>query len=215
MLTPLRLPGIIPAGVGVELVDDDDPILMRCPLVIEGSLSESEVIYRKFWGYRIWQKLTENQSISGVMPADTGGKLANAIQDLYLSNESDPAYSSGVDSVTVIYPRALESRVTKQLSGFPPCLSSVAGSSIMCAVKAIHVQGRTGTKSLAILGAALLILMLPDRGVFLCLNNPVDPSWVATAPRNKPSMRPLWSASSAETSTRFPNALPGNRLILG
>ena len=188
MLTPLRLPGIIPAGVGVELVDDDDPILMRCPLVIEGSLSESEVIYRKFWGYRIWQKLTENQSISGVMPADTGGKLANAIQDLYLSNESDPAYSSGVDSVTVIYPRALESRVTKQLSGFPPCLSSVAGSSIMGAVKAIHVQGRTGTKSLAILGQPLDI-DVPDRGVFLCLNNPVDPSWVATAPRNKPSMR--------------------------
>jgi hypothetical protein len=53
MLTPLQLPGIIPAGAGMELVDDDDPILMRCPLVIEGSLSESEVIYRKFWGYRI------------------------------------------------------------------------------------------------------------------------------------------------------------------
>ena len=60
------------------MVDDDDPILMRCPLVIEGSLSKSEVIYRKFWGYRIWHKLTENQSISGVMPADTGGQLANA-----------------------------------------------------------------------------------------------------------------------------------------
>ena len=122
------------------------------------------------------------------MPADTGGQLANAIQDLYLSNESDPAFSGGVDSVTVIYPRALESRVTKQLSGFPPRLSSVAGSSIMGAVKSIHVQGRTGTKSLAILGQPLDI-DVPNRGVFLCLNYPVDPSWVATTPRNKPSMR--------------------------
>ena len=41
MLTPLQLPGIIPAGAGVELVDDDDPILMRCPLLIEGSLGET------------------------------------------------------------------------------------------------------------------------------------------------------------------------------
>ena len=58
----------------------------------------------------------------------------------------------------------------------------------MGAVKSIHVQGRTGTKSLAILGQPLDI-DVPDRGVFLCLNDPVDPSWVATAPRNKPSMR--------------------------
>ena len=36
MLTPLQLPGIIPAGAGVELVDDDDSILMRCPRVLEG-----------------------------------------------------------------------------------------------------------------------------------------------------------------------------------
>ena len=48
MLTPLRLPGIIPAEAEVERVDDDDQILMRCPLVIEGSLSESEVIHREF-----------------------------------------------------------------------------------------------------------------------------------------------------------------------
>ena len=36
MLTPLQLPGIIPAGAGVELVGDDDPVLMRCSLVLEG-----------------------------------------------------------------------------------------------------------------------------------------------------------------------------------
>ena len=161
---------------------------MRCPLVIEGSLREAEVIYRKFWGYRIWHKMTENQSSPGVMPADTGGQLANAIQELYLCNESDPAFSSGVDSVTVIYPRPLESRVTKQLSGFPPSLSSVAGFSIMGVGKAIHVQGRTGTKSLAILGQ-LLDIDVPDRGVFVCLNNSVNPSWVAAVPRNKPSIR--------------------------
>ena len=188
MLTPLRLPGIIPAGAGVELVDDDDPILMRCPLVIEGSLSEAEVIYRKFWGYRIWHKLTENRPTSGVMPEGTGGQLAKVIQDLYLSNESDPAFSSGVDSVTVIYPRALESRVTTQLSGFPPRFSSVPVSSMTGTGKAIHVQARTGTKSLAVLGQPLDI-DVPDRGVFLCLNNPVNPTWVAAAPRNKPSMR--------------------------
>ena len=41
MLTHLQLPGIIPAGAGMELVDDDDPILMRCSLVIEGSLGET------------------------------------------------------------------------------------------------------------------------------------------------------------------------------
>ena len=188
MLAPLRLPGIIPAGAGVELIDDDDPILMRCPLVIEGSLREAEVIYRKFWGYSIWHKLTENQSIPGVMPAATGGQLADTIQELYRYNESNPGFSSGVDSVTIVFPKALQSRVTKQLSGFPPHISSAAGSSMAGASKSIHVRGRAETRSLAILEQPVEI-DVPDGGVFLCLNNPVDPSWVVTAPQGRPPVR--------------------------
>ena len=188
MLAPLRLPGIIPAGAGVELVDDDDLILMRCPLVIEGSPSEVEVIYGKFWGYRIWHKLKETQFIPGVMPATTGGQLADTIQEHYLFSEGDPGFSSGIESVTVVYPKVLQPRVTRQLSHFPPRLSLVAGSSITGASQSIHVQGRTGTKSLAVLEQPLDI-DVPDQGVFLLLNNPVDPSWVVTASRNRSPIR--------------------------
>lgn len=48
MLVPVQMPFQVPPGAGIETVDDDDPVLMRCPLVIESSLGMAPVIYRKF-----------------------------------------------------------------------------------------------------------------------------------------------------------------------
>lgn len=121
------------------------------------------------------------------MPPDNSGRIIDAIQDLYRFNEADHTFVSGVTSVTLLYPKAVEPRVTMQLSACPPRLPISARDSLEDAGRSIHVQGRDGTKSLAVFQRSLDIAV-SDRGVLACLNNPADPSWVAVVPRGRPAM---------------------------
>ena len=187
MLVPVQMPFQVPPGIGIETVDDGDPTLMRCPLVIESSSSMASVIYRKFWDYRMWHKRAEIDAIPEVMPPDNSGRIIDAIQDLYRFNEVDHTFASGVNSVTLLYPKAIEPRVTMQLSACPPRLPILAGDSLEGVGRSIHVQGSAGTKSLAVFQRSLDI-DVADRGVLVYLNNPADPSWVAVVPRGRPAM---------------------------
>ena len=81
MLQSIQLPYICPVGAGREVVDDDDPLLVRCPLVIEGSPDFIETCYGKFWDYRLWHKLVDNGLSPEVMAADDGGRIAAAVQE--------------------------------------------------------------------------------------------------------------------------------------
>ena len=187
MLFRRQMPFIVPPGAGIETVEDDDPILMRNPLIFEGSPLEVKDIYRKFWDYRIWHKLKETCSLPEVMPTDTSGWIIGAVQELYRFNENDSAFAKDVDSVTLLYPRALEPKITTQLSECPPRLPVSVGTAMTGATRSIHVQGTAGTRSLAIFQRSLDI-DVHDRDVFLCLNNPINPSWVAVLPKGKPAM---------------------------
>ena len=172
----------------MEIVDDDDPLLTRCPLVVEASPQRAEVIWRKFWDYRIWHKKAEIESIPEVMPPDNGGRIVHAVQDLFRFNESDPEFAKNVDPVTLLYPKALECKVTMQLSACPPRLPVTAQDFLKGPSRSIHIQGSAGTKSLAIFQRGLDV-EVADRGALLCLNNPVNPTWVAVVPRDKPAIR--------------------------
>ena len=188
MALPLRFPMITPAGARVELFDKDDPILRPHPLVIQGSLKEVEIIYRKYCHYRMWHKLEENEPLSSKVPTNPGGRISDAIQAIYWQNEDTPDFSDGVDSVTLIYPKAAQPWVTQQLARWPQRLSSrVPDPSGKDARKSIHVEGRKGTKSLAVFEECLDI-DVPGNVVHICLNNPASPSWVVAVPRDRSPM---------------------------
>ena len=116
-----------------------------------------------------------------------GGDLATRIQELYRYNDDESGFGEGVESVTLTFPKAAQSKVTAQLSGFPPSLSSVAGSPLTGSGKSIHVRCRAGTRSLPVLEQPLDI-EVSDTSIFVCLNNPAKPGWMVVAPGNKPPM---------------------------
>ena len=195
MVVPLQFPMITPAGAGVEFFDEDDPILMPHPLVIHGSLVQVEKIYRKYCHYRMWHKLGENEPYSSTIPTNPDIRIDEAIRAIYRLNEDEPDFSDGVDSVTLVYPKGAQPWVTQQLARWPQRLSSrVPDLSAKEASKSIHVQGRKGTKSLAVFEECLDI-NVPGNVVHICLNNPASPTWVAAVPRDRPPMtavaRPL------------------------
>ena len=96
MLQSIQLPYICPVGAGREVVDDDDPLLVRCPLVIEGSPDFIETCYGKFWDYRLWHKLVDNGLSPEVMAPDDGGRIAAAVQEF-----------TGTTMSTLTFPKAL------------------------------------------------------------------------------------------------------------
>ena len=135
----------------------------------------------------MWHQLQSLDSNPEVMPANDGGDLAATIQKLYRYNDDESGFGEGMESVTLTFPKAAQSKVTAQLAGFPPTLHSVAGSPSKGSGKSIHVNGRAGTRSLPILEQPLDI-EVADTSIFVCLNNPTKPSWVVVAPRNRPPM---------------------------
>ena len=188
MSTPLGLAEIAPLGAGIQLVDENDPAVTPRFLAIEASsMGEATRIFRKYHDYRMWHQLQSLSSQSEVMPADEGGNLAKTIQKLYWYNDDESGFGAGVESVTLTFPKAAQSKVTEQLSRFPPRLSLVLGSPLMGSSKSVHVEGRAGTRSLPVLEQPLDI-EVSDTGIFACLNNPAKPGWVVFAPRNKPPM---------------------------
>ena len=189
MSTFLGLRDIAPIGAGIELVDENDPAVTPRVLAIEASsMGKAARIVRKYHDYRMWHQLQSLNSHPEVMPADDGGDLGTRIQQLYRHNEDEPGFVEGVMSVTVTYPKATQTKITKQLSGFPPTILSAAGSPLIgSSGKSIHVKGRTGTRSLPVL-EQLLDIEVSDTSIFLCLNNPAKPGWVVVAPHDKPPM---------------------------
>ena len=121
------------------------------------------------------------------MPSVENMNIAEAIQRLYRFNEDDAEFSEGIDSVTLIYTKAHESQVAEQLAAFPPRVPYVHGSPLNTARKAVHVQGLTGTRSLAVLEQCFNI-EVPDPSIFLSLNNPSNPPWVVCTPRDRAPM---------------------------
>ena len=185
------LPGlrdIAPIGAGIELVDENDPAVTPRFLAVEASsMGEATRIFKKYHDYRMWHQLQSLNSHPEVMPADEGGDLATRIQKLYRHNDDESGFGEGVESVTLTFPKAAQSKVTAQLSGFPPTLFSVAGSPLTGSGRSIHVNGRAGTRSLPVLEQPLDI-EVSDTSIFACLNNPAKPGWMVVTPRNKPPM---------------------------
>jgi hypothetical protein len=190
MVSSLQLPVITPPGAGVELFDEDDPILSPHPLVIQGPRAKSEEIFQKICHYRIWYKLEENSPSFPVISTEPVSSITDKIQGMYRHNEDDPNFIDGVGSVTLIYPKEAQSWVTQQLAGLPPRLSLVQDSSLPSSNKSIHIQGPLGTKSLAVLELPLDI-EVPGNSVFMCLNNPSNPAWITALPRDRPPMEAI------------------------
>ena len=188
MSTLFGLPDIAPLGAGIELVDENDPAVTPRFLAIEASsMREATRIIRKYHDYRMWHQLQSLGSHPEVMPADDGGNLAETIQKLYRYNDDESGFGAGVESVTLTFPKAAQSKVTAQLSRFPPRLSLVPGSPLTGSSKSIHVEGWAGIRSLPILEQPLDI-EVSDTSIFVCVNNPAKPGWVVVAPHNKPPM---------------------------
>ena len=188
MSTLFGLPDIAPPGAGVELVDENDPAVTPRILAIEASsMREATRIIKKYHDYWMWHQFQSLNSNPEVMPTDDGGDIATKIQELYRYNDDESGFDEGVESVTLTFPKAAHSKVTAQLSGFPPSLSSVAGSHLSASGKSIHVRCQAGTRSLPVLEQPLDI-DVSDTSIFVCLNNPAKPAWVVVAPGNKPPM---------------------------
>ena len=197
-MIPIQLPINAPVGAGFKRVNEDDPLLRRNPLIIVGSLYMSaDTIYQKFLDYRIWHTLKSTSIESARMLVEGKSSYSDIVQQLFQQCESnDASYAEGVDSVGIIYCRADESKVIKQLSGFTPSLSLVSsalgvdGQTLSYKLperKSLYVQSRNGTKRLAVLEQCLNIEVQKPT-VFFYLNNPSDPSWMTVAPEKGPLM---------------------------
>ena len=181
MSTPLGLTDFAPLGAGIEIVDENAPAVIPRFLAIEASSKgEASRIIRKYHDYQMWHQLQLLNSHPEVVHEDDGGSLAATIQKHYRNNDDETGFGADVESVTLTFPKAAQSKVTAQQSGFPPNL--LAGSG-----KSVHVQGRAGTRSLPVLEQPLDI-EVSDANIYVCLNNPSRPGWVVRAPRNKPPM---------------------------
>ena len=188
MSTHFGLRDIAPLGAGIEVVDENDPAVTPRFIAIEASsMVEATSIIRKYHDYRMWHQLQEIGSYPEVMSTDDRGNLAETIQKLCRYNDDESGFGAGVESVTLTFPKAVQSKVTAQLSRFPPSLSFVLGSPLTGSSRSIHVEGRAGTRSVPVLEQPLDI-EVSDRSLFVCLNNPAKPGWVVVAPGNKPPM---------------------------
>ena len=166
----------IPYGVSVHHVDAEHPYLIRCPLLIEASPENAKYIFSKLWDYRLWYHLRDEINT----PHEFGhGDIFKAIQDAFYWNEAkDPDFANGVSSVTILFPKSLESRIIKQLAHLPSPLFLGEEPFRKMARKVAHIQNRNGnTRSLAIIEECLDIETDTNSDLILVLNNLSDPAW--------------------------------------
>ena len=171
----------LPYGVGVDRVEDNDPTLMRCPLIVTGSHSDIAFILRKFWHYRIWYHL---QAEKGRMSPAAPGGIQEGIQDAFQALESsDPDFVREITSVSLFYPKTFEPAVTKQLAKFRPPILVQSEPDRWLARKSVPIHTREGReKSLPILEEGLDIETEGDSANFLVFNNLADPAWGIRVP---------------------------------
>lgn len=153
-------------------------------------VAEAEEFFRKICHYRIWHRLEEKSPTFPVLSTEPVRRTTDAVQGLYMPSEDETNVIEGVGSVTLTYPKGAQSWVTQQLAELPPRLSLIQDSSLPSSNKSIHIQGPRGKKSLAVLGHPLEI-EVPERSVFISLNNPSDPAWIAALHRDRPPMEGL------------------------
>ena len=186
--TPFGLRDLTPLGAGVEIVDESDPALTpRCLAIQAPSMREAQRIFKKYHHYRMWHQLNLLPNDPEAMTADDPENLVETIQRLYEFNDDESGFGAAVESVTLTFPKALQPKVTAQLSRFPPRLSFLPESQPISRSKSVHVKGVAGTRSLPVLEQPLDI-EVPEASIFVCLNNPAKPGWVVIAPSNKPPM---------------------------
>ena len=173
-----------PFGILVERVDGNHPSLMRCPIIITGTPSDIGRIIRKFWHYRIWYNM---QDMKGEMSKFGHDKIQDETQSAYQHFEvEDPEFARGICSVTVFYPKVLNSKVVKQLSGFPSPILIENDPVRKMARKSIPIQTKDGKeKFLPILEHSLDIETGErDTDLILVLDNPYDPAWGFRVPED-------------------------------
>ena len=171
----------LPYGVGVDRVEEEHPSIMRCPLVVTGSVSDIRSILRKFWHYRIWYHL---QGEKGRMSPAAPGGIQEGIQDAFQALESsDPDFVRGITSVSLFFPKALEPAVIKQLAKFGPPIYVQSEPARRRARKSIPIRSKEGREvSLPILEEGLDIETEGDSTNFLVFNNLVEPAWGIRVP---------------------------------
>lgn len=189
MLVPTKPINPFAPGVGIEYVEAGDPRSAQCPLIVEGpSVVEGLAIFRRFCDYRIWN--TINDPASGISP-DTGANNApidEQIQRLVESNDDAPEFIDRVDSVTVIYPQAMEAEVIRKLSHLPSPLPLLGKNTQTRTGRVVHLRGIGGTRSFVVHQRPLDI-ETEEKGLYLCLNIPDDPGWVVYLPQNRPFLK--------------------------
>ena len=188
MLVPIKAVNPFAPGVGVEYVDDEDPRMVQNPLIVEGpSVVEGVDIFRKFCDYRIWHTITGTESGISLSTDSDSDCIDQQIQCLLTSNDSSPEFIDRVDSITLIYPKAMDAHVTRRLAHLPSPLPMVGNNTSARTGKVIHLLGKGGTRSFEIHQRPLDI-ETDQTGWYVCLNIPDDPGWVVYLPRNAPFM---------------------------
>ena len=188
MLVPIKPVNPFAPGVGVEYVDHEDPRMVQYPLILEvPTVIEGADIFRKFCDYRIWHTITAAESGIGLSTDSENDCIEQQVQSLLESNDKSPEFIDRVDSITVIYPKAMEDHITRRLAHLPSPLPLVGNNTAPRAGKVIHLRGKGGTRSFPIHQKALDI-ETDQTEWFVCLNIPDDPGWVVYLPRNQPFM---------------------------
>ena len=192
MVQQSDFPLLLPFGVGIEVVDDNDPVLNPRPLVIVAPPFESKRIYKKYSDYRIWHGIVAG--LGDVETSSINEGIVNDIQALYQANDGEDGFINGVEAVIAFYPASFEPSVRMSLAALPDALPIVANFSARGGLlnyvgsKAIHVESRGKTKSLPIFEQRLDV-ETPTPGVFFCLHNPTNPATVIAIPRDREPMR--------------------------
>ncbi len=167
--------GRIPYGLPVRRVEQDHPLLMRCPIIIEASPGEMNRIFLKMWDYRLWYHLGD---LPGISRGNDEGNIVKTIQDHYNTVEAaDPDFAEGVTSVTILFSKSLETTVTKQLAHLPSPIVTKEEPFRKKARKVLHVRNKKGTEKSLPLFEEILDIDAERKDMFIVLNNPADSPW--------------------------------------
>ena len=148
-------------------------------------------IERKVNDYRIWDALVDGvdqppKSFSSF--SSQSDPIQAGAQELYLKNEdSNEEYIKGVDSVIIIYPKALQPDMDALFLRCPPHLLVYGREGISGGGRAVHVRGKHGTKSLSLL-LHCLDIEVDNAEWYIGLNSSQEPGWVMYVPNDGPPM---------------------------
>ena len=132
-------------------------------------------IFSKMWDYRIWYHLEDQ---SDIKRSDFDGRIMESIQEHYSNTEADdPEFVKGVTSVTILFPKSLETAVTKQLAQLPSPLATGEEPFRKEARKVLHVRNKKGTEISLPLFEEILDIDVKEKNLFIGLINPSDPPW--------------------------------------